>query len=92
MDLMDCGREQQVWSSETWQYPLLPLLLLADPGDLAEDYLSLKKLAHELARLYSQAIDRPFNLYDVEHLLRFKGGNPYSKPPTDGHALLPAHI
>ncbi len=45
--------------------------------DLADDYITFKYLHEELAEVFTRASGRPFNLYDVEHVFWFKGGNPY---------------
>jgi hypothetical protein len=45
--------------------------------DLADDYITFKHLHEELAEAFTRASGRPFNLYDVEHVFWFKGGNPY---------------
>jgi hypothetical protein len=45
--------------------------------DLADDYITFKHLHEELAEAFRKASSRPFNLYDVEHVFWFKGGNPY---------------
>lgn len=45
--------------------------------DIAEDYIAFKRIHERLARVYSQAVGRPFDLYGVEHVFWFKGGNPY---------------
>jgi hypothetical protein len=45
--------------------------------DIAVDYLAFKRLQETLVQVFSEASKRPFNLYDVEHVFWFKGGNPY---------------
>jgi hypothetical protein len=45
--------------------------------DTAEDYLAFKGIHEVLAKLFSEASNRSFSLYDVEHVFWFKGGNPY---------------
>jgi hypothetical protein len=57
-------------------------------GDFAVDYISYKHLHETLATVFSTEADRPFTLYDVEHVFWFKGGKAYQpeKPkdaPTD---------
>ncbi|MDG3008311.1 restriction endonuclease FokI C-terminal domain-containing protein [Paludisphaera mucosa] len=67
-------------------------LNLWQPSDeLAEDYLAYKHIQEELAALFTQASGRPFDLYGVEHVFWFKGGNPYgdSKPLRDGERPTP---
>ncbi len=46
-------------------------------GDLAEDYLTFKHIHEELAVLFTEASGQPFDLYKVEHVFWFQGGNPY---------------
>jgi hypothetical protein len=48
-------------------------------GDIAEDYLKFKQVHEALIKLFSENSKRPFNLYDVEHVFWFKGGNPYDR-------------
>ena len=45
--------------------------------DVAEDYLTFKRIHEALVKLFSEAGKRSFGLYDVEHVFWFKGGNPY---------------
>jgi hypothetical protein len=59
---------------------LTDLNLWQASGDLAEDYLSLKKLVCDLARLYTDVGKKLFTLYDVEHVFWFRGGDPYPRP------------
>jgi hypothetical protein len=51
----------------------------SEPG---ADYLAYKWVHEQLAREFSRESGRPFDLYWVEHVFWFKGGNPYggSKP------------
>jgi hypothetical protein len=46
-------------------------------GELAEDYLQYKKIHEELAEYYASVTKKAFDLYQVEHVFWFKGGNPY---------------
>jgi hypothetical protein len=46
-------------------------------ADPAEDYVAFKRLHEELAQTFTKASGRRFDLYDVEHVFWFKGGNPY---------------
>jgi hypothetical protein len=50
-----------------------------DPG---LDYLAYKSIHEQLAKEFTRESGRPFDLYWVEHVFWFKGGNPYggSKP------------
>jgi len=46
-------------------------------GDLAQDYLTFKHIFEELEVLFTQETGDSFNLYKVEHVFWYKGGNPY---------------
>jgi hypothetical protein len=61
---------------------MIDLNLWQPSDELADDYIAFKRLQEELAALFSQVSKRPFDIYGVEHVLWFKGGNPYveSKP------------
>lgn len=56
---------------------MVDLNLWQPSEDLAEDYITFKHLHEELAEVFTKASGRPFDLYDVEHVFWFKGGNPY---------------
>lgn len=56
---------------------LAALNLWLPTEDLAQDYPSYKRLLEELAALFTRESRRTFSLYDVEHVFRFKRGNPY---------------
>ena len=58
---------------------MIDLNLWQPADDLAEDYLSFKRLHEELAELFSREAGKPFDLYGVEHVFWFKGGNPYDE-------------
>ena len=45
--------------------------------DIAEDYLAFKRVHEILVKLFSEASKGEFDLYEVEHVFWFKGGNPY---------------
>ena len=47
-----------------------------------DDYIDFKHIHEHLARLFTQQSERQFDLYHVEHVFWFKGGNPWgeSKP------------
>jgi hypothetical protein len=45
--------------------------------DLAQDYLTFKHIFEELEVLFTRESNDPFNLYKVEHVFWYKGGNPY---------------
>ena len=59
-------------------------------GDGAADYLSFKRLYDELMPLLTEASGQAFNLYQIEHLFWFKGGNPYggTKGTTGGTGIV----
>ncbi len=44
-------------------------------GDLSEDYIAYKRIHEELSILFSQESEKHFDLYRVEHVFWFKGGN-----------------
>jgi hypothetical protein len=54
--------------------------------DIAEDYIAFKQIHEELEKLYSDESKRPFDLYDVEHIFWFKGGNPNDTTRTEEKA------
>jgi hypothetical protein len=56
---------------------MIDLNLWQPTGDFAEDYVTFKHLHEELVEVFSKASGKSFNLYDVEHVFWFKGGNPY---------------
>jgi hypothetical protein len=54
-------------------------------GDLAEDYLTFKHLHEELAEIFTRESGQRFDLYQVEHVFWYRGGNPYAgshRPPV----------
>lgn len=61
--------------------------LWAPAGEIAEDYLTYKRLHETLVEMFSEAGGKPFSLYDVEHVFWFKGGkmlagNSVTEPET----------
>lgn len=58
--------------------------------DIAEDYLTFKRIHETLTKLFSEASKRPFGLYDVEHVFWFKGGNPYDTVKAEQKATEPS--
>ena len=58
------------------------LNLWGPAGNLADDYLSFKKIHEELAVLFAEVSEQPFDPYEVEHVFWFKGGNPYETAKT----------
>lgn len=48
-------------------------------GDLAVDYVAFKKIHEELVDLFSNESHQRFDLYKVEHVFWFHGGDPYSE-------------
>ena len=63
---------------------MIDLNLWQPTDDLADDYITFKHLHEELAAAFTKASGKPFDLYGVEHVFWFKGGNPYegAKPLT----------
>jgi len=57
---------------------MIDLNLWQPSEDLAEDYIRFKQLHEELGTLFTRASGQRFDLYGVEHVFWFKGGNPYS--------------
>jgi hypothetical protein len=54
--------------------------------DLPEDYLTFKHLHEELTEIFTRESGQNFDLYMVEHVFWYRGGNPYSGdgiPPVD---------
>ncbi len=70
------------------------LNLWRSSGDLADDYLLFKIIHEELAKLFTAESGRPFNLYAVEHVFWFQGGDPYqaAKEAADGVADVEAAV
>ncbi len=59
-------------------------------GDLAEDYLTFKHIHEELATLLSEPSGQNFDLYKIEHVFWFHGGNPYQPAVKgDGKTVTP---
>jgi hypothetical protein len=56
---------------------MIDLNLWQPTEDLADDYIAFKHLHEELAEVFTKASGKPFDLYAVEHVFWFKGGNPY---------------
>jgi hypothetical protein len=63
---------------------MVDLNLWQPTTDLAEDYITYKHLYEELVGLFAQDTGKSINLYQVEHVFWWKGGNPYG-----GHKPLP---
>jgi hypothetical protein len=59
-------------------------------GDIAEDYLTFKRLHETLTKLFSETSKRSFGLYDVEHVFWFKGGNPYDAVKAEQKTVEPS--
>lgn len=66
------------------------LNLWSESGNLGEDYISFKKIHEELKELFSNKSGKLFNLYMVEHVFWFKGGNPLTN--TGGKATEPIKV
>jgi hypothetical protein len=76
----------QLQDHETWPVyytnsvnTMIDLNLWQPSYDLADDYTTYKHLHEELAKLFSAEADVKFDLYRVEHVFWFKGGNPYGE-------------
>ena len=55
-------------------------------NNLSGDYITFKNLQHELVELFNEnSKETKFDLYKVEHVLWFKGGNPLTN--SDGEAI-----
>jgi hypothetical protein len=61
-------------------------------GEATADYLTYKRIHEELGRVFSEDSKRHFDLYEVEHVFWFKGGNPYggTKPLVRDEVLVEA--
>jgi hypothetical protein len=80
----------QVQNREVWPIyytnsvnTMRDLNLWEESGNLAEDYIAFKDMHHELAGLFSKTSGQKFDLYTVEHVFWYKGGNPLSNPVPD---------
>lgn len=78
---------------------MVDLNLWQPSEDLAEDYIAYKSLHEELSRLFSADSGVHYDLYQVEHVFWWRGGNPYggSKPamkpvPDDNEGKPPSGI
>jgi hypothetical protein len=60
--------------------------------DIAEDYLTFKRIHEELAKLFSEVSKRSFSLYDVEHVFWFWGGNPYAAAKAEQKMVEPSQV
>ncbi len=74
----------QVQASDTWPVfytagvnALNDLNIWQPSGEPADDYLSFKQIHYEIQELLNNELGRESTLYDVEHVLWFKVGNPY---------------
>lgn len=65
---------------------MIDLNLWQPSDEPAEDYIAYKNIQEELAILLTKSSGRSFDLYGVEHVFWFKGGNPYgeAKPQKVG--------
>lgn len=65
-------------------------------GDIADDYILFKHIHEELAKLFTENGGKPFDLYTVEHVFWFQGGNPYDAAKNGGEdedsSEEPAHV
>lgn len=65
-------------------------LNLWQPADnIAEDYLTFKRIHEALVGLFSHAGRRSFTLYDVEHVFWFRGGNTYGADKAEKKTVEP---
>jgi len=73
---------------------MIDLNLWQPSEDLADDYVRYKHLQEELAVVFTQEAGRPFDLYGVEHVFWFKGGNPYgeAKPLREIEQATPRQV
>ncbi len=55
---------------------MIDLNLWQPSNELADDYIAYKHIQEELAILFTQESRQTFDLYRVEHVFWFKGGNP----------------
>jgi hypothetical protein len=60
--------------------------------DIAEDYLTFKRINEALVKLFTETSKRSFGLYDVEHVFWFKGGNPYDTVKEEPKAAVPSIV
>lgn len=60
------------------------LNLWEESGNLGEDYVTFKQIHHELIELFSQTSGQSFNLYTIEHVFWYKGGNPLTSAAAGG--------
>lgn len=65
---------------------MLDMNLWQQSSDIAADYITFKAIHEELAALFSTESGEAFNLYDVEHVFWFVGGNPYKAVKSAGEA------
>ena len=89
----------QIQAREVWPiYYTNAVLTMTDlniwqpSDDIPEDYLTFKRIHEALAKLFSEASKRRFNLYDVEHVFWFKGGNPYDTVKAEQKTTAPPLI
>ncbi|MBE7465221.1 MAG: hypothetical protein HS116_17220 [Planctomycetes bacterium] len=55
------------------------LNLWEEGEDISENYIEYKKMHEVLSNLFTQASGKTFDLYGVEHVFWFKGGNPFGE-------------
>src|SRR5659263_38182 len=53
-------------------------------GDSAQDYLTFKHIHEELSVFFKEVTGKKFNLYQIEHVFWYKGGNPYEAIKSEG--------
>lgn len=69
---------------------MIDLNLWQPTDELADDYTAYKNIQEELSVLFTKEAGRPFDLYGVEHVFWFKGGNPYGDAKPQKIAESPA--
>jgi hypothetical protein len=55
-------------------------------GDISDDYILFKHIHEELAKLFTEKSGKPFDLYTVEHVFWYQGGNPYDAAKEGGES------
>ncbi len=59
------------------------LNLWTETGEFAEDYITFKQIHEELATLFAESSGQSFNLYIVEHVFWYKGGEQFKESLTE---------
>jgi hypothetical protein len=87
-------QDREVWPVyyTTAVHTMTDLNIWQSTEDIAEDYLSFKRIHEELVKLFSETSKRSFALYDVEHVFWFKRGNPYDTAEAEPEASGPSVV